>query len=113
MFAHDMTEQLAIGYCECTLGGVEFEVRFITALQATVQVTDHGTEDCKVIQKYLHEPRNEFIKYFHEGMLESNWYRLEAENHDHCHVNTLVCEEGCFFLIFLSQPYLIVPAKPI
>ena len=79
MFAHDMSEYSATGYYECTLGGIEFEGCFATVLQEMVQeleVMGCGTEDGKVIQNYLHELRNEFINYFHNGVLESSWCRL-------------------------------------
>ena len=74
VLAHDMTEQLAIGYCECTLGGVEFEVRFTTTLQTTMQaveMTGCGTKDYKVIQKYLHKFWDELVKYWHDRAQKS------------------------------------------
>mgnify|MGYP000072979293 CR=1 FL=1 len=99
MFAHDMPEYSVVGYRERTLGGVKFEVRFTTALEATVQaleVTGHGTEDVNVVQKYFHERRDEFIKYFHDGVLESSRCLLQAEHHDKRDIDTLVSDEGRF-----------------
>jgi hypothetical protein len=76
-------------------------------------VTGRGNEDGKLIQKYLYKLRNDLVKYFHDGSLESSWCHLQPKHHDHRDINTPIGDEGCFVLIFRGELYLILPAKPI
>ena len=60
----------------------------------------HLAEDDQVVQEHLHEARDEILEDRHDGALKSGGGYFQAEHHENCHINTLVCGEGCFFPIF-------------